>query len=58
MRATKAGTMFVAYTNSSSESKKTTSTIPEQYKEFRDVFKKKNADILPEHRPYDCAIDL
>jgi hypothetical protein len=28
------------------------------YKEFQDVFEKKYADILPEHRPYDCAIDL
>ena len=33
-------------------------TIPERYKQFQDVFEKKNADILPEHRPYDCAIDL
>ena len=34
------------------------STLPEQYKSYQDVFKKKNADILPQHRPYDCAIDI
>ncbi|KAH7405600.1 hypothetical protein KP509_15G077200 [Ceratopteris richardii] len=32
--------------------------LPNQYKGFEDVFEKKNADILPEHRPYDCPIDL
>jgi hypothetical protein len=29
-----------------------------QYQDFKDVFEKKNADILPKHRPYDCAIEL
>jgi hypothetical protein len=29
-----------------------------QYLDFKDVFEKKNADILPEHRPYDCVIEL
>ena len=29
-----------------------------KYKEFADVFDKVKADILPEHRPYDCPIDL
>jgi hypothetical protein len=32
--------------------------IPSQYKEFKDVFEKKNIDILLEHRPYDCTIGL
>jgi hypothetical protein len=32
--------------------------IPIQYHDFKDVFEKKNADILQEHRPYDCAIEL
>jgi hypothetical protein len=26
--------------------------------DFKDVFEKKNADILPKHSPYDCAIEL
>jgi hypothetical protein len=29
-----------------------------QYHDFKDVFEKKNANILPEHHPYDCAIEL
>jgi hypothetical protein len=32
--------------------------FPTWYKEYQDVFEKKNADLLPEHRLYDCAIDL
>ena len=35
-----------------------TLVIPKQYEEFKDVFEKKNADMLPKHRPYDYAIDL
>jgi len=33
-------------------------TLPEELKEFADVFSKQNADILPEHRPYDHSIEL
>ena len=32
--------------------------LPAQYEEFLDVFEKKNAERLPEHRLYDCPIDL
>ena len=32
--------------------------VLEQYKSYQDVFEKKKADILPQHRPYDCAIDI
>ncbi len=58
MRAAKKGTPFVIYATPTSEAATTSTTIPEEYKDFQDVFEKKNADILPEHRPYDCAIDL
>ena len=34
------------------------SALPEQYKSYQDVFEKKNADILPQHWPYDCTIDI
>ena len=34
------------------------SALPEQYKSYQNVFKKKNADILPQHWPYDCPIDI
>ncbi|CDO68992.1 hypothetical protein BN946_scf184762.g8 [Trametes cinnabarina] len=32
--------------------------IPPEYHEFADVFSKKKADTLPEHRPYDLKITL
>lgn len=32
--------------------------MPEKYKEHTDVFSKAMADILPEHRKYDCPVDL
>jgi hypothetical protein len=32
--------------------------IPMQFLGFKDVSKKKNADILPKHQLYDCAIEL
>lgn len=58
MHAAKTGSMFFVYANPLSESTRTTIVAPEQYQEFQDIFNKKNADILPEHRPYDCSIDL
>lgn len=33
-------------------------TLPAKYAEFVDLFSKKAAAILPEHRKYDCSIDL
>jgi len=30
--------------------------LPEDYKEYADVFSMQKAKILPEHRPYDLAI--
>jgi len=32
--------------------------LPQEYNEFQHVFSSQNADKLPEHRTYDCAIDL
>ena len=58
VRSSKEDTPFVIYITPTSGEKTSTTSIPEQYKEFKDVFQKKNADMLPEHRPYDCAIDL
>ena len=34
------------------------STIPPEYHEFADLFSKKEADMLPPHRPYDHRIPL
>ncbi|KAI2657297.1 Transposon Tf2-9 polyprotein [Labeo rohita] len=41
----------------SPESNKSTS-IPDDYRAFQDVFSKQAATKLPPHRPWDCAIDL
>ena len=35
-----------------------THSLPSKYDDFKDVFEKKNVDDLPEHRRYDCPIDL
>ncbi len=32
--------------------------IPIQYQDYKYVFENKNEDTLPEHWPYDCAINL
>jgi len=58
IRSVKNSTPFVIYTTPTSEDTTSSTSIPEQYKEFQDVFQKKNADMLLQHRPYDCAIDL
>ena len=57
MKIAKNNTPFIIYATPTRE-EITSTTIPKQYKVFQDVFEKKNADILLQHRPYDCAIDL
>ncbi|XP_029473211.1 uncharacterized protein LOC115099620 [Rhinatrema bivittatum] len=32
--------------------------LPEPYQSFEDVFSKEMAELLPQHRPFDCPIDL
>lgn len=54
----KEGSVFAIYVAPISEKAKTSSGIPSQYQDYQDIFEKKNADILPEHRSYDCSIDL
>ena len=46
------------YANSIIESNEKSSGLPDRYKEYQDVFEKKNADMLPQHQPYDYGIDL
>ena len=58
VRSSKEGAPFVIFATPTSTEKPSTASIPKRYKDFEDVFQKKNADMLPEHRPYDCAIDL
>ncbi len=45
---TKVGITFVIHGNPSLESTKTTISIREQYNEFQNVFRKKNANVLLE----------
>ena len=58
VKSSKEDTPFVIYVTPISGEKTLTSNIPKQYKGFQDIFQKKNANMLPEHRPYDCAINL
>ena len=58
LQATKEGTSFAMYATSIKKDYKLYTKLPIQYEDFIDVFEKKKDDILPDHRPYDCAIDL
>jgi len=44
--------------NKNPQSKPKPIKLLEKYKDFVDVFEKNKADQLPEHRPYDCPINL
>ena len=50
--------VFAIVATPSSTSREADIHLPEKYKEFSDVFDKVKANTLPEHRPYDCPIDL
>jgi hypothetical protein len=58
MRAAKNGNMFAIYAIPTSQPIQEPTKLPTKYEEYRDVFEKKNADTLPQHRPYDCGIEL
>ena len=58
VNAAKQGATYTIYANSIIESNEKSSGLSNRYKEYQDVFEKKNADMLPQHRPYDCGIDL
>jgi len=58
MRAAKNGNMFAIYAIPTSQPIQEPTKLPAKYEEYRDVFEKKNADTLPQHRPYDCGIEL
>ena len=58
VKAAKQGATYMIYANSIIESNEKSSELPDQYKEYQDVFEKKNVDMLPQHRPYDYEIDL
>ncbi len=58
MRAGKNGNMFEIYAIPTSQPVQEPTKLPAEYEEYRDVFEKKNADTLPQHRLYDCGIEL
>jgi hypothetical protein len=58
MRAIKKETMFAIYAIPIIESVKGPEALPTRYKEYSDVFEKKNVDMFPQYRLYDCAIDF
>jgi hypothetical protein len=58
MHATKKGDAFLIYELPTANGRSQQHEIRFQYKAYRDVFERKNVDILPEHQPYDYAIDL
>ncbi len=58
MRAAKNGNMFAIYAIPTSQPIQKPTKLPAKYEEYRDVFEKKNTNTLPQHRPYDCGIEL
>ena len=50
--------VFAVLATPSSSSQELGVQLPKKYIEFSDVFDKVKANRLPEHRPYDCPIDL
>jgi hypothetical protein len=58
MRVAKKRTTFAIYVIPIIELVKAHEALPTCYKEYQDVFEKKNTDLLPQHRPYDCVVDL
>ena len=45
-------------TDPSPDSTKLEKTLPSEYSDFADVFSVEEANKLPQHRPYDCEINL
>jgi hypothetical protein len=50
--------MFATYATPTTDSVTEPEALLTRYKEYQDVFEKKNADMLPQHRPYNWATDL
>jgi hypothetical protein len=50
--------MFAIYATPTTESINGPKALSTNYKEYQDVFEKKNAYMLPQQRLYDCAIEL
>lgn len=49
---------YIAFASPGQKDETIPSKLPEKYADYADVFDERNASLLPEHRPYDCAIEL
>ena len=49
VKAARQGATYMIYANLIIESNEKSSGLPDRYKEYQDVFEKKNTDILPQH---------
>ena len=49
VKAAKQGATYMTYANSIIESNEKSNGLPDRYKEYQDVFEKKNADMLLQH---------
>jgi hypothetical protein len=58
MHATKKGNAFLIYLLSMLDVESPCHEAPSQYKEFKDMFDKKNANTSLKHHSYDCTINL
>jgi hypothetical protein len=58
MHATKKGNAFLIYLLSMLDVESPCHDIPSQYKEFKDMFDKNNANNLPKLHSYDCTVNL
>jgi hypothetical protein len=57
-KATRKGDAFLIYVFPTLHIELPHHEIPSQYKEFKDMFEKKNTNTLLERHPYDYTIDL
>jgi hypothetical protein len=58
MQAAKKGTMFAIYIALIIESINGSVALSTYNKEYQDIFKKINANMLSQHCLYDCTIDI
>ncbi len=58
IQTTKKGDAFFVYAILALDLRTQQHEIPIQYQDYKDIFEKKNANTLPKHWSYDCAIDL
>ena len=58
IRAVKKRTTFIIYATSIAKLVKGPKALLTRYKEYQDVFEKKNVDLFPQHCMYGCVIDL